>query len=268
MKRTMANTWARAVPPLPYRGGKRLLAKTIVERIGKIPHACYAEPFFGMGGVFFRRNEIVECEVINDISKDVTTFLRILQRHYVEFLNFMRWHVTTRSEFERLASLDVSYLTDLERAARFFYLQKTAFGGKVSGRSYGYSIVEESKFCISRVESNLEAVHERLAPVQIENLDYADFIARYDHEKTLFYIDPPYWGNENDYGKGVFSKKDFEKLAELLLSIKGKFILSINDTKEIREIFKGFTLEEVETAYSISIGRSANKKASELLITT
>lgn len=145
------------------------------------------------------------------------------------------------------------------------YLQKTAFGAKIAGRNYGYSAVEGGRFCISRMESNLEAVHERLASVQIENLDYADFIARYDRKGTLFYIDPPYWDCEDDYGKGIFVKKDFEKLAEQLLSVKGKFILSINDTEKIREIFKDFKLEEVKTTYFVD--RSGSKKASELLIT-
>lgn len=252
-------------PPAPYQGGKRLLSKTLIERIQKINHACYAEPFFGMGGVFFRRPFQAEAEVINDVSKDVTTFLKVLQRHFVEFVHFMRWHVTTRSEFDRLKNTEPETLTDIERAARFFYLQKLSFGGKVSGRTYGYSPMEKARFDIIRIEANLEELHERLAAVQIENLDYADFIARYDRPTTLFYIDPPYYDNENDYGKGVFNKTDFEKLAKLLFSIKGKFILSLNDTPEVRSIFKSFTLESVSTTYSVG-GGDKSQRVKELII--
>lgn len=252
-------------PPAPYMGGKRLLAKTLIERIEKINHQCYAEPFFGMGGVFFRRPFQAEAEVINDVSKDVTTFLKVLQRHFVEFVSFMRWHVTTRSEFDRLKNTDPETLTDIERAARFFYMQKLSFGGKVAGRSYGYSPEEKGRFDITRIEANLEELHERLAAVQIENLDYADFIQRYDRPTTLFYIDPPYYDCENDYGKNVFSKEDFENLAGILFAIKGKFILSLNDTPEVRKIFKSFALETVTTTYSAG-GGDKSKKVQEVII--
>lgn len=252
-------------PPAPYMGGKRLLSKTLIERIQKVNHICYAEPFFGMGGVFFRRPFQADAEVINDVSKDVTTFLKVLQRHFIEFVNFMRWHVTTRTEFERLKNTEPETLTDIERAARFFYLQKLSFGGKVSGRTYGYSPKEKGRFDITRIEANLEELHERLAAVQIENLDYGDFIERYDRPTTLFYLDPPYYNNETDYGKGVFNKSDFEKLAKLLFSIKGKFIMSLNDTPEVRNIFKGFTIETVSTTYSVGGGDKA-RKVNEVII--
>lgn len=218
-----------------------------------------------MGGVFFRRPFSAEVEVVNDVSKDVTTFLRILQRHFVEFVGYMRWHVTTRSEFDRLKNTEPETLADIERAARFFYMQKISFGGKVAGRSYGYSTKEKGRFDITRIEANLEELHERLAAVQIENLDYADFIQRYDRPTTLFYIDPPYYDCENYYGKNVFSKADFENLANILFAIKGKFILSLNDTPEIRKIFKSFTFESMSTTYSAG-GGDKSKKVQEVII--
>ena len=90
------------------------------------------------------------------------------------------------------------------------------------------------------------------------------FIRRYDRPFTLFYIDPPYWGHETDYGRDLFSRGDFARMAELLRGLKGQFILSLNDRPEVREIFDGFVFEEVATRYS-SNARSA-RKAAELLI--
>ena len=72
-------------------------------------------------------------------------------------------------------------------------------------------------------------------------------IARYDTAGTLFYLDPPYWGGEGDYGPGVFSVADFHRLAEQLAGIKGQFILSLNDTPPVRRIFAAFSMEEVDT---------------------
>ena len=120
-------------PVAPYLGGKRNLAKRVCAAIQAVPHTIYAEPFVGMGGVLLRREMAPKSEVINDFSREVATFFRILQRHYMAFMEMIRFQLTTRAEFERLVATDPTTLTDLERAARFLYLQRTAFGGKVSG---------------------------------------------------------------------------------------------------------------------------------------
>ena len=98
----------------------------------------------------------------------------------------------------------------------------------------------------------------------MECLPYHEVIKRYDKPETVFYIDPPYWDCEGYYGKGIFSREDFAVLAGLLAGIKGKFILSLNDTPGVRETFAGFTLETAEVNYTCSNGR--NIKSPELLI--
>ena len=109
-------------PVAPYVGGKHLLARSIIESIMAIPHTCYAEPFIGMGGVFLRRPERAKSEVINDYNREVANFLSLLQRHYIPFMEMMRFQITTRTEFERLTRTRPDTLTDLERAARFLIL--------------------------------------------------------------------------------------------------------------------------------------------------
>ncbi len=254
-----------ALPIAPYIGGKRNLAKRVCDLIATIEHDGYAEPFVGMGGVFLRRRSAPKVEVINDLSQDVATLFRILQRHYVAFLEMLRFQLTSRADFERLMDTNPDTLTDLERAARFLYIQRMAFGGKVSGRTFGVSSDRPGRFDITRLGPMLEAVHERLSGVTIESLPWADFIKRYDRSGMLFYLDPPYWGSETDYGKGMFSRDDFAHLATVLIGIKGRFILSINDRPEIRELFDWAQLEEVTTTYTLAGGKHA-KKAAELLI--
>ena len=252
-------------PVAPYVGGKRNLAKRLITRIEQIPHGTYAEAFVGMGGVFLRRRTAPRAEVINDYSRDVATLFRVLQRHYVAFVEMLRYQITTRADYERLLATDAATLTDLERAARFLYLQRLAFGGKVSGRSFGVSPQRPARFDVTRIEGMLAELHERLAGVVIECLPYDSFIERYDRKTTLFYLDPPYWGSESDYGKEMFAPADFERLAGILKAIKGRFILSLNDTKEVRELFAAFDIEAVETTYHIGGGAKA-KRASELII--
>ncbi|RCW77683.1 D12 class N6 adenine-specific DNA methyltransferase [Paracoccus lutimaris] len=118
-------------PVAPWLGGKRNLARRICAIIDATPCVTYAEPFVGMGGIFLRRTSRPRAEVINDRGRDIANLFRILQRHYPQFLDTLRFQLTTRAEFERLVQVAPDTLTDLERAARFLYLQRTAFGGKV-----------------------------------------------------------------------------------------------------------------------------------------
>ncbi len=224
-----------------------------------MPHRTYVEPFVGMGGIFLRRPWKSPAEVINDLNTDVANLFRILQRHFQPFMDTLKWQITSRAEFERLAAAKAETLTDLERAARFIY-----FGCKVTGQNFGVSVGLPSRFDTTRLAPLLEHIHDRLAGVVIERLPYAALIDRYDREDTLFYLDPPYWDCEEDYGRGSFSKADFERLAEQLGRIHGRFMLSLNDTPGVRACFAGFNLEEVQTGYTISKNRAP---VGELIIT-
>jgi DNA adenine methylase len=253
-------------PVAPYLGGKRNLATRLVSIIDRIPHHTYAEPFLGMGGVFLRRTARPPVEVVNDLSGDVATLFRVLQEHYPYFIDMLRWRVTSRSEFQRLLALDAARLTDLQRAARFLYVQRTAFGGKIRGRSFGVNAREPARFDVTKLEPMLADVHERLAGVVIEQLPFGEFIRRYDRPETLFYLDPPYWGCEKDYGADAFARADFALLAEQLDGIAGQFILSINDTPGAREVFGRFQIDKVETTYAIGTADGGAKAVNELII--
>ena len=252
-------------PLAPYVGGKRNLSRRLVPLIAATPHHTYAEVFVGMGGVFFRRTAKPNSEVINDWSEDVSTFFRVLQHHYVAFLDMLRFQVTSRANFEKLVRQDAASLTDLQRAARFLYLQRLAFGGKVASRNFGMDPSGPARFDVTKLAPMLEAVWERLSSVKIERLPWADFIRRYDRPGTLFYLDPPYFGCEGDYGVDLFDRGQFEPMAGQLRGLQGRFILSINDHPEVRRIFAGFDFVEEDVTYSV--GRNNGHVARELIIT-
>lgn len=256
-------------PVAPWLGGKRNLARRICALIDADAraghHTTYAEPFVGMGGVFLRRSTRPRAELINDRHREVYTLFRILQEHYVAFLDLLRFQLTTQANFERLVAVDPDTLTDLQRAARFLYLQRTAFGGKVSGRNFGVTTDRPGRFNLTTLEPDLEALHARLSGVTITCMDFAAFIDRVDRPGTLFYLDPPYYGCEGDYGRALFDRGRFEDLADQLARLKGRFILSLNDVPEVREIFGRFAMAEVKTTYSIA-AKGALPERGELLI--
>ncbi len=250
-------------PIAPYLGGKRLLAKTIIPLIDKIPHNIYCEPFIGMGGIFFRRTKKPKCEAVNDMNSEIVNMFRMVERFPDYLADMLRFKICSRAEFKRMLATPPLLLTELERAVRYLYIQKNAFGGKTFSQVFGVAL-ERTRFDSERIIPQIHMLHKRLAGVYVECLPYQEFIKRYDRPDTLFYLDPPYWGCESFYGKDFFSRADFGELAKLLKGIKGKFIMSINDVPEIRAIFKGFHQKEVNTRYTA--GTQSGKKAAELLI--
>ena len=180
------------------------------------------------------------------------------------FLDMLRWQLTSRSEFERLLKVDPETQTDLERAARFLYLQRTVFGGKAKG-NFGVSRTQSARFDLTKLVPVLEDVYERLNRVVIECLPWQAVIERYDTPSTLFYLDPPYYGTEGYY-KAEFGRPEFAEMADRLRCLKGKFILSLNDCPEVRELFAEFDVEKVDVSYSLSKQVDARGQRGELLI--
>lgn len=248
--------------PLAWLGGKSKLADRIIERFPA--HEAYCEVFAGAAWVLFKKPES-KVEIINDINSDLVNLYRCVKHHLDELCKQFRWMLVARDEFDRFMATPPDTLTDIQRAARFYYLAKTAFGARIAKPTFGIAATGPSRLNLLRIEEDLSEAHLRLSRVYIENRPYDQIISRFDKPGTLFYIDPPYWGCEDDYGVGVFSQADFERLATQLDGLKGKFILSLNDRPEVREVFANFNIEAINTRYSINPKKSG--PVGEVLIT-
>ena len=202
--------------------------------------------------------------VINDINGELVNLYRVIQHHLEEFVRQFKWALSSRQIFKWLQATPTEPLTDIQRAARFFYLQKNAFGGKVAGQTFGTSATAPPRLNLLRLEEDLSDAHLRLAGATIEHLDWAECIRRYDRPATLFYCDPPYWGTTG-YGVG-FELAQYDRLAELARSIQGKMVISVNDIPEMRQAFGGLAMERVEITYAVGgKGRPAGRSG-ELVI--
>ncbi len=235
--------------PLAYVGGKSILSREIVKMIPE--HKTYCEAFAGAGWVFFRK-EPSSTEVLNDLDSDLISFYRVLQNHLEEFLKQFKWLLTSREVFDDWKNqIEGRGLTDIQKAARYFYLQRLCFGGRVKNRSFGVVIEDTPRINLLRIEEELSHVHLRLVGVTIENLNWKEFISRYDRPETFFYLDPPYY-LKPCYKYNFDGINSFVELKDVLLGIKGKFILSLNDHPEIRSVFKDFKIRPVKLNYSVS----------------
>lgn len=248
--------------PLAYIGGKSKLSETIIKMIPE-DHKAYCEVFCGAAWVFFKK-EPSRYETINDLDSHLVSFYRVLQNHLEEFLRQFKWLLSSREWFnDWKEQIESPGLTDIQRAARYYYLQRHSFAGRSGkSRSFGFNVNKRPRINLLRIEEELSEVHLRLATVNIENMHWADFINRCDRPDTFFYLDPPYWGRK-DYRHNL-DTTEYARMAGILEGIKGRFILSIDDRPETREVFKQFKIASVSVTYTANAVKT--KVGKELLI--
>lgn len=246
--------------PLAYIGGKRAVAKDFIALLPK--HVTYVEPFAGGAQIFFAKPPS-KVEVLNDLDGELVNFYRVIQRHYEELVRYLRFTVVSRRYYDLLKATNPETLTDIQRAARFLYLQKTSYAGRVTKQNFRTGIVNPPGLNPERIPELIEETNHRLARVLIECLPYEKILAKYDSASTCFYIDPPYY--EVKHYKFNLDPDDFRVMAERLGAVKGSFVLSLNDVPEVRTIFGAFRIRGIEMPYTAQ--KIAGKRYKEVLIT-
>lgn len=246
-------------PPIARMGGKSKLRKTI---IGMIPeHTCYVELFFGAGWVYFGKDPS-KVEVINDIDKELINLFKMIKYHAPEIERLLQYEFSGRDIFEEYKTYTLEYLTEIQKSIRFLYLMSQSFAGR--GNNYGYKVTGKPSPNIF-YKGVLTEIKERLRNTFVENLSFENIIEKYDRENTFFFCDPPYWqtcGYTNEFGE-----KEHLLLRDKLVNLKGKFLLTINDHKDVREWYKNFNIKEVEVVYSVSKEKEGRRNFKELIIT-
>jgi DNA adenine methylase len=245
-------------------GGKRRLADRLLPLFPQ--HECYVELFAGGAALFFMRPMPARCEVINDVNGELVNLYRVVQHHLEEFVRQFKWAISSRQVFKWQQDQPTEPLTDIQRAARFYYLRHHAFGGRVSGETFGTATTGPT-INLCRIEEQLSMAHLRLGGVYVEHLPWHVCLEKYDRPHTFFYADPPYWETE---GYGVeFGWDQYKRLAEEMRKAKGRVMLSINDHPAIRELFAGFHCHEIGIKYSNgNQAKGAPVQSQELVFTT
>ena len=244
-------------------GGKKALRGTIIDMFPSPMSGRYVEVFGGAGWVLFgKEKETQQMEVFNDIDSDLINMYRCIQNHQEEFNRQFEFVLFAHETFDTYKEdLARGGLTDIQRAARYFYLIKNSFGC----RKVSYATRPRS---IEHALKRLSEVKERLRGVLIENRNYDDLIKLYDSDDTLFYLDPPYHGTEKLYKDNgtVFTTENHVHLRDILKNIKGKFILSYNDDAFIRSLYQDFEVVGVERNSTLCSTSDNTTKYKELII--
>jgi len=204
--------------PFPYPGGKSRSVKKILPLL---PYReSYIEPFGGSAAVLLARN-MSPLEVFNDRYAGVVAFYQcmrseILTRKLCDWLDLT---IHAREEFINCKESWSNVNDPIERAGRWYYSASYSFSSL--GRNYGRAIRGRGGSIAGKIKNRLPLfadIHQRFVRVQVENQDWKDCIADYDHDDAVFYLDPPYV----DAFDGIYkSTIDHRELLDMIFEIKG-----------------------------------------------
>lgn len=255
---------AQARKPIVWQGSKLPLLNVLVPMVQAIEHTCYVEVFGGSACLLLGRDKPPATgEVINDVHSDLVNFYRCVREHGPEMERLMQGTLNSRELFYEWRDHREG-LTDVQRACRWWFLNATSFGR--GNDSFGVARVGGggglTRWAMKRAQ--LMALYERMDGVSIECLDWERCLKLYDGPGTLFFLDPPYTECDND-AYAPWGDETMGKLAGAIFALKGKWILTTNDSEPIRALFAGCQIKRIERARGINA--AAAQSYAELIIT-
>lgn len=232
----------KAKPVIGWPGGKTRLLKHILPLIPA--HRAYVEPFFGGGAVFFAK-EPAPVEVINDINGDLVAFMRNAKSHLEALLAELDLVLNSRQEFEDFKVQPG--LTEIQRAARWFYRNRLSFSGM--GKDYAIARTQPPGSREGRM-SAIRALSARLDRTSIEHRSWEKVLKAHDHPEAFFFMDPPYL-DAGGACYGAWSEETLRTFAAAVQALRGRWMVTFQDCAQIREVFAGCTIKSVTRANGI-----------------
>tara|TARA_R110002020_G_scaffold1573_2_gene7026 strand:+ start:1180 stop:2004 length:825 start_codon:yes stop_codon:yes gene_type:complete len=254
---------------IPYYGGKFMMSKRLINMLP--PHTRYFEPFFGGGSMFFRKSK-AEWNVLNDLDNDLINLYMCVIEEFDEFSKYIHGFLRSRTIHEECSEEIKKPITsnlDAKRAAMYYFVVRNSFN-KLIGNPFS----KDNKWDVSLIQE-LEVSRKKLDSVTIENMHFGDLIDRYIPRKDdFFYFDPPYvvtdLKTKRNYYRNVFTDELHQELKEkcdLIHQSGGKFMISYDNVKRIRKLYKDYKLNYIETTYSGNHPDKRNEVKKELVIT-
>ena len=248
------------------QGGKSRLAKKIIPLFPE--HKFYAEVFGGAAWILLNKQESM-IEILNDIEGNIINLFRIIRDFPGEFVNRFIYDIVSRQTFDEYKVVDLKSLDPFDRAVKYYYVYCNSFSADMSTFLKRDKVTNPNRF-ITRLPDIIEKFSNRMTNVIIESLDFREFFNKYNGDKWLFYLDPPYYGVEGY--EQPFTEQEHHDLADILINkFQGRFILSYNDVPEIRKLYSQFNIQLLDVIYQAANRPKVNKKLagtkSELIIT-
>ncbi|MCC5608731.1 DNA adenine methylase [Nostoc sp. CHAB 5834] len=261
--------------PLRYPGGKSKAINQIVEYLPE-KFSEFREPFVGGGSVFiYLRQKFPHIKIwINDLNRELFLFWKIAQSDLAQLVKEIRHikvkHTDGKLLFSELTSGDINKLSDLERAVRFFVLNRITFSGTVESGGFSPEAFHKrfTDSSIERLENLANILSEN---VKITNLDYSHLLKSEGKDIFLF-LDPPYFSATKSklYGKrgDLHTSFEHQRFAELLQECHHRWLITYDNSTQILENFQWANISEWELQYGMNnYKQSGAAKGKELFIT-
>ena len=220
----------RLSPLISYYGGKQRLAKWIISKFPKeYKKLHYIEPFAGGCAVLFQKQRS-GLESINDLDSRIYNLYDIFINRFREFRDKLKFYI----HFEELYKKSVNFIggkievdDKVDQAVLTWICIMSSFSNSmVDGFGFNKTCFRTNKGKVINNRFDMfGCIHTRLRRVQVFNRDALKLIKTLDSKVALFYLDPPYPETDQGHYSG-YTNEDFNKLIELLKTIKGKFLLS------------------------------------------
>ncbi|MBE9004117.1 DNA adenine methylase [Fortiea sp. LEGE XX443] len=261
--------------PLRYPGGKSKALKQIAEYLPD-NFSEFREPFVGGGSVFiYLKQKYPNLKIwINDLNRELFLFWKIAQSDIFQLIKEIYQtkdkYTDGKLLFTELSSVDVNSLSDLERAVRFFVLNRITFSGTIESGGFSQEAFYK-RFTYSSIE-RLETLGGILtSDIKITNLDYSHLLNN-EEENVFLFLDPPYFSATKSklYGKrgNLHTAFDHQRFAEILSKCSHDWLITYDDCLQIRENFKWANIFEWELQYGMNnYKQNGAAKGKELFIT-
>ncbi|HLP88371.1 MAG TPA: DNA adenine methylase [Nostocaceae cyanobacterium] len=260
--------------PLRYPGGK---AKAIKQIVNYLPESFteFREPFVGGGSVFiYLKQKFPDLKIwINDLNRELFLFWQFAQsdlsKLVKEVSNVKKKYTNGRLLFTELTTVDVNSLSDLERAVRFFVLNRITFSGTIESGGFSQEAFEK-RFTNSSIERLEKLASILTADVKITNLDYSDLM-QVGGKDIFIFLDPPYLKATKSklYGKrgDLHTSFDHQKFADILKKFPHPWLITYDNSPQIRDNFHWANIFEWELQYGMNnYKKNTADKGQELFI--
>ena len=259
--------------PLRYPGGKSRSLKKIVKNLPD-NFSEFREPFVGGGSVFiYLKQQYPDLKIwINDLNTELYLFWKIAQSDLLkmveEIFDIKKKYLDGKKLFNELTKVNIDELSEIERAIRFFVLNRITFSGTVESGGFSKQAFQK-RFTESSIE-RLEKLADILPDIKITNLDYS-YLLKSGDENTVLFLDPPYFTATKSrlYGKNgnLHITFDHKKFSSAMKKCYSPWLITYDDCPEVRENFKFSNIYEWEVQYGMNnYKQDSAAKGKELFI--
>jgi DNA adenine methylase len=261
-------------PFLKWAGGKSGLIQQY-QQYFPTNYQTYYEPFLGGGAVFFHLRPTKA--ILTDINTDLITTYRCVRDNVEELIELLKRHKNLHNrEYYYEVRSDLQS-TDIEKAARFIYLNKTCFNGLYRVNSRGKFNVPVGKYKNPGIcqEDILKIASQELSLAEIKQADFTEVLKYAKTSDDFVFFDPPYCPVSQTsyftaYSRYSFGETQQVQLRDVVIELakRGvKVMLSNSDCEFIRSIYSNFNIQTITAARSINSNAKKRGNINEVLVT-